>query len=227
LEQNQFNFDNIIKKSFLNMEAFTSIGIIDILLSLLVSLALGLFIYWVYKKTFMGVVYSHNFNITLVLMTLITSMIIMTISTNVVLSLGMVGALSIVRFRTAIKDPLDIVFMFWAISVGIASGAKIYSVSIIGSLFVGLVIFILTRKKLAGNTYLLVIRYDVRAYYEIKQQLKKLKHVVKSKIVRQDITELTLEIKLKVDNTAFINSLSEIDGVEDVSLVHYNGDYAV
>jgi uncharacterized membrane protein YhiD involved in acid resistance len=209
------------------MEAFTSIGIIDILLSLLVSLVLGLFIYWVYKKTFMGVVYSHNFNITLVLMTLITSIIIMTISTNVVLSLGMVGALSIVRFRTAIKDPLDIVFMFWAISVGIASGAKIYSVSIIGSLFVGIVIFVLTRKKMAGNTYLLVIRYDVKAYYEIKQQLKKLKHVVKSKIVRQDITELTLEIKLKVDNTAFINGLSEIDGVEDVSLVHYNGDYAV
>jgi uncharacterized membrane protein YhiD involved in acid resistance len=224
---NQYNFDNIIKKSFLNVDAFANIQILDILLSLLVSLVLGLFIYWVYKKTFMGVVYSHNFNITLVLMTLITSIIIMTISTNVVLSLGMVGALSIVRFRTAIKDPLDIVFMFWAISVGISSGAKIYSVSIIGSLFVGLVIFLLTRTKKSSNTYLLVIHYDIKAYYEIKQQLKKFKHVVKAKIVRQDSTELTVEIKLKVDNTAFINNLSAIDGVEDVSLVHYNGDYAV
>lgn len=225
--ENQFNFDNIIKKSFLNTEAFTNLHIFDILLSLLVSLVLGLFIYWVYKKTFMGVVYSHNFNITLVLMTLITSIVIMTISTNVVLSLGMVGALSIVRFRTAIKDPLDIVFMFWAISVGISSGAKIYSVSIIGSIFVGLVIFVLTRRKTSANTYLLVIHYDVKAYYEIKQQLKKYKYVVKAKIVRHDITELTVEVKVKVDNTAFINNLSAIEGVEDVSLVQYNGDYAV
>jgi uncharacterized membrane protein YhiD involved in acid resistance len=224
---NQYNFDDIIKKSFLKIDSFADLQLLDIFLSLLVSLALGLFIYWIYKKTFMGVVYSHNFNITLVLMTIITSLIIMTISTNVVLSLGMVGALSIVRFRTAIKDPLDIVYMFWSISVGISSGAHIYSVSIVGSLFVGVVLFILTRRKVSANTYLLVIHYNIKAQYEIKQQLKKYKYIIKSKIVRQELTELTIELKLKIDNTSFINNLSAIEGVEDVSLVHYNGDYAV
>lgn len=222
----QFNFNDIIKKSFLTIDSFASIPIVDIILSLFIAFAIGMFIYWIYKKTFRGVVYSANFNLTLVLMTIITSLIIMTISTNVVLSLGMVGALSIVRFRTAIKDPLDVVYMFWAISAGIASGARVYAIATIGSLFVGLVIFILTKRKSNNYSYILVIRYEVQAYYEIKQELKKLKHFVKSKIVRQDITELTIELKLKVDNTSFINTISAIEGVKDVSLVHFNGDYA-
>ena len=223
----QTNFNDIIKKSFLNYESFTKIPIVDILLSLVISLAIGLFIYWIYKKNFRGVVYSHNFNITLVLMTLITSIIIMTISTNVVLSLGMVGALSIVRFRTAIKDPLDVVYMFWAISAGIASGAKVYSVAIIGSLFIGIVLYFLLKQKSRNFTYLLVISYDqVSSDYEIKKELKKTKYFVKSKIAKHNVTELTLELKLKIDNTSFINTLSSIDGVKDVSLVHYNGDYA-
>jgi uncharacterized membrane protein YhiD involved in acid resistance len=225
--EEQYNFNDIIKNSFLKLDTFASVQIVDILLSLFVSLSIGLFIHWVYKRAFRGVVFSHNFNITLVLMTLITSLIIMTISTNVVLSLGMVGALSIVRFRTAIKDPLDIVYMFWAIAAGIAAGARVYAIALIGSLFIGLVIFFLTKSKSSTYTYMLVIRYEIQAYYEIKQELKKMKYLVKSKIVRHDMTELTVELKLKVDNTSFINTLSSIDGVKDVSLVHYNGDYAV
>ncbi|WP_108669038.1 DUF4956 domain-containing protein [Peribacillus acanthi] len=222
-----YNFEDIIKKSVLKFESFGKIDIFNICLGLMISFCIGLFIYWVYKKTFKGVVYSHNFNITLVLMTMITSLIIMTISTNIVLSLGMVGALSIVRFRTAIKDPIDIVYMFWSISIGIAVGAGIYVLAIIGSLFIAFAIFILTRRKLTETTYLLIIHHDEEATIEVKRQLRKLNYTMKSKIVRNHFTELTVEIKLKIDNTGFIHSLSSVEGVKDVSLVQYNGDYAV
>ncbi|MEC2075700.1 DUF4956 domain-containing protein [Metabacillus fastidiosus] len=222
----QITFDSIIKKSILNSDLFTSVSIIDIFLGTFTAFLIGLFIYYVYKKTFQGVVYSHNFNITLVLMTMITSLVIMTISTNIVLSLGMVGALSIVRFRTAIKDPLDIVFMFWAISVGIAVGAGIYPVAIFGSLFIALAVYILSKKKWKDITYLLIIHYEEKAEEEIKNQLVKFNYDLKSKIIRNNWTELTLKVKLKVDNTAFVHKLSEIEGVKDVSLVQYNGDYA-
>lgn len=224
--QNEFNFNDIFKKSFLKMESIASISILDVILTLGVSMIIGVFIFWIYRKTFNGVIYSHNFNVTLVLMSMITSLIIMTISTNIVLSLGMVGALSIVRFRTAIKDPLDIVFLFWAISVGIATGAKIFELAFIGSLVIGLVVYVFSKKKTRAYTYLLIIHYDSDYYFEIKDQLKKMNYSVKSKVVRQELTELTLEIKLKVDNTSFVNDLAEIEGVKDISLVHYNGDYA-
>lgn len=222
----RINFNDIIKNSFLNSDTFTSVSILEIFIGTIASFLIGLFIYFVYKKTFRGVVYSHNFNVTLVLMTMITSLVIMTISTNIVLSLGMVGALSIVRFRTALKDPLDIVFLFWAISVGIAVGASIYAVAIFGSIFVAIAVFILSKKKWKDVTYLLVLHYDEKAYDEIKLQLVKFNYELKSKIVRNNLTELTLKIKLKVDNTAFVHKLSNIDGVKDVSLVQYSGDYA-
>ncbi|QHE53631.1 DUF4956 domain-containing protein [Pontibacillus sp. HMF3514] len=224
--QDSYNFNDIFKKNFLNIEAFSNISIIGVCVTLFVSLLIGLFIFWIYRKTFNGVVYSHNFNVTLVLMTMITSLIIMTISTNIVLSLGMVGALSIVRFRTAIKDPLDIVFMFWAISVGIASGAKIFEVAVVGSLIIGGVVFLFSRKRSKPYTYLLIVHYEIEAYFEIKQRLKKMNYAIKSKVVRQEVTELTLELKLKDDNTSFVNDIADIPGVKDISLVHYNGDYA-
>lgn len=222
----RLNFDDIIKKSILNSDTFTSVSILEIFFGTLASFIVGLFIYYVYKKTFRSVVYSHNFNVTLVLMTMITSLVIMTISTNIVLSLGMVGALSIVRFRTALKDPLDIVFLFWAITAGIAIGANVYPVAIFGSIFISLAVFFLSKKKWKDETYLLVIHYDEKAYEEIKAQLVKYNYDLKSKIVRNNWTELTLKIKLKVDNTAFVHKLSNLDGVKDVSLVQYSGDYA-
>lgn len=222
----QFNFNDIIKKSFLNIESFAQVSLLDTIIGLLIAFLIGLFIYFVYKKTFRGVIYSHNYNITLVIMSMVTALVIMTISTNIVLSLGMVGALSIVRFRTAVKDPLDIVFMFWSISAGIASGAKVYEVAVLGSLIIGLAIYFLSKQKSKHNIYLLVIHYDENVDAEIKQELRKINYVIKSKIVRNYRVELTVEIRLKVDNTEFVNRVAKVEGVQDVSLVQYNGDYA-
>ncbi len=224
--ENQVNFNDIIKKDFLKLDLFGKLPIETIIIGLLMAFIIGMFIFFVYKKTFRGVIYSHNFNVTLVLMTMITTLIIMTISTNVVLSLGMVGALSIVRFRTAIKDPLDVIYMFWAISVGITTGAGIYLLSTLGSLLIGLVIFMMTRKKGKDFIFLLVIHYEEMATDSVKYQLGKLKHSLKSKIVRNNLTELTVELRIKGDNTAFVHQLSEVEGVQDVALIHYNGDYA-
>jgi uncharacterized membrane protein YhiD involved in acid resistance len=221
------NFNDIIKNSFLNESLFGSLSAVDILLSLLTAFMTGAFIYGIYKFTYKGVLYSPSFNMTLLLMTMITSLVIMTISTNVVLSLGMVGALSIVRFRTAIKDPLDVVFMFWAIVAGISSGAGLYLLTFLGAIVIGTVIITLSRKKHTDTVYLLVIHYTDEAKDEVRRELQKLNHTLKSKIVRRNITELTTEIQLKIDNTAFMERLSILEGVQDVSLVQYNGDYAV
>lgn len=219
-------FTDFFKKSVLQLSAFDKISIIDIVLSLSLAFLLGLFIYYVYYKSFRGVVYSHNYNVTFVLMTMITSLVIMTISTNIVLSLGMVGALSIVRFRTAVKDPMDIVYMFWAISVGITTGAHLYLLSIIGSAAIALVVYILSRRRLRNIAYLLIIHFLDEADEEIKIRLRRLNYKLKSKSVRQNKTELTVELRLADDNTSFVSELSALPGVQDVSLVHYSGDYA-
>lgn len=219
-------FDDIIKKSVLSLDAFRSVSYIDMIIGFISSFAIGMFIYWVYRKYFRGVVYSYNYNVSFVLMTMITTLIIMTISTNIVLSLGMVGALSIVRFRTAVKDPLDIVYMFWAISAGIANGAKMYPLAIFGSLFIGLTLAWLSKKKTKQQSYLLIIRHLDEATDELRLQLRKLDTKLKSKTVRKDYTEMTLEISLRDDNTAFMKVINDIDGVLESSLVNYTGDYA-
>lgn len=221
------NFNDVLKNSFLNDFMIGNLSIVDITLGLITAFVAGAFIYWVYKYTYKGVLYSPSFNSTLLVMTMITSLVIMTISTNVVLSLGMVGALSIVRFRTAIKDPLDVVFMFWAIAAGISSGAGLYFLTLFGAAIIGLVLILLSRKKHADTIYLLVIHYTETANEDVKRELQKLDYTLKSKIIRKDVIEQTAEIRLKIDNTAFMNRLGEIDGVRDVSLVQYNGDYAV
>ncbi|TXC81593.1 DUF4956 domain-containing protein [Metabacillus litoralis] len=221
------NFNDVIKNSFLNDYMFGNLAALDILLGLLTAFMAGSFIYGVYKYTYKGVLYSPSFNVTLLVMTMITSLVIMTISTNVVLSLGMVGALSIVRFRTAIKDPLDVVFMFWAIAAGISSGAGLYLLTLLGAVIIGAVIVVLSRKKHTDTLYLLVIHYTEEANDEVKRELQKLDYTLKSKVVRKNMMEITAEIRLKIDNTAFMNKLGDLDGVQDVSLVQYNGDYAV
>ena len=220
------NFQDVVKKSILHFEAFRNISYIDILIGLAVSFGIGMFIYYIYRKTFRGVVYSYNYNVTFVLMSMITTLIIMTISTNIVLSLGMVGALSIVRFRTAVKDPLDIVYMFWAISVGISTGAKLYPVSLLGSLAIGAALLFLSRRKIREQPYLLIIRHTDDSIGELRIRLRQMNYQVKSKTVRKNFTELTLEMRLRDDNTAFVNELSSIEGVQDVSLINYTGDYA-
>jgi hypothetical protein len=220
------NFQDVIKKSMLHLEAFRSISYVDMILGLLSAFAIGMFIYWIYRKTFRGVVYSYNYNVSFVLMTMITALIIMTISTNIILSLGMVGALSIVRFRTAVKDPLDIVYMFWAIAAGIASGAKMYPLALGGSLIIGLTLAWLSKRKITEQAYLLIIRHTESATDELRVQLRKLDSKLKSKTVRKDFVEMTVEIKLRDDNTAFMKVINDIEGVHDSSLINYTGDYA-
>ena len=220
------NFQDFFKKSVLQLEAFRSVSYVDMIFGLTFAFIIGMFIYWIYRKTFRGVVYSYNYNISFVLITMITSLVIMTISTNIILSLGLVGALSIVRFRTAVKDPLDIVYMFWSLSAGIACGARVYPLAIGGSLIIGAVVVLLSRHKIREQSYLLIIRHTDEAVNNLRVELTQLKTKLKSKTVRKGFTELTVEITLRDDNTSFVQAISEIDGVNDVSLVNYTGDYA-
>jgi len=220
------SFNDIIKKSVITLENFQAISYFDLVIGLVIAFIIGMFIYWVYRKSFRGVVYSYNYNVSFVLMTMITSLIIMTISTNIVLSLGMVGALSIVRFRTAVKDPLDIVYMFWAIASGIAIGATLYPLAILGSVAIGIVIMWLSKRKIREEAYLLIIRHSDEATGTLRIEIRKLSGKLKSKTVRKGYTEVTYEIKLKDDNTSFLQVIAEIEGVSDASLVNYTGDYA-
>ncbi|OXS52649.1 DUF4956 domain-containing protein [Cohnella sp. CIP 111063] len=220
------NFEDIIKKSVLTLESFQTVSYYEAFVSLAISFAIGMFIYAIYRKTFRGVVYSYNYNVSFVLITMITTLVIMTISTNIVLSLGMVGALSIVRFRTAVKDPLDVVYMFWALAAGIATGAKVYPIALGGSLLIGLVIVWLSKRKIREEAYLLIIRHTDEATAFLRTEIKKLSGKLKSKNVRKNYTEVTYEIKLVDDNTSFLQSIIEAPGVSDASLVNYTGDYA-
>lgn len=220
-------FKDIFKSSFL--ERTFDITPFDMALSLGLALVLGLFIFFVYKKTFNGIMYSSGFAASLLGITLITTFIIVTVTSNVVLSLGMVGALSIVRFRTAIKEPLDITFLFWAIFVGIVVGAGFIALAVGGTIFIGLVLLILTSKRIADNPYILVVNYssecdegDVNKL--IKENVRK--YIVKSKSVSAGNTELTIEVKLRKDmSTKFVNDLSIISGVKNAVLVSFNGEY--
>jgi uncharacterized membrane protein YhiD involved in acid resistance len=220
------NFTDIIKKSISKLETFSKISSFDVFFNLLIALAVALFIFYIYKTTFKGVVYNYGFNLSLLLMCVLTSIVIMTISTNVVLSLGMVGALSIVRFRTALKDPLDIVFMFWAIVAGITTGAGTYPIAIIGSLFVGIILLVFTKFKMKDPVYIFVVHYEEEANDKVKVILNKLHYSLKSKTVSNRNIELTVEVRIKGDNTAFVNEISSIAGVKDAVLVGYDGEYA-
>ena len=220
-------FNDIFKSSFL--EKASSFSILDTFIALTLALAIGMFIFIIYKKTFNGVMYSANFGTSLIAITLITTLIILAVTSNVVLSLGMVGALSIVRFRSAIKEPMDIVYIFWSISVGIVLGAGLIPLAVIGSLFIGLFMIIFVNRKTSDNPYILVLNcYDneseKKAVDYVKQHVKK--HVIKSKTISSDFKiELTLEIRLKDMSTDFINKLASIDGINNAVLVSYNGDY--
>lgn len=220
------NFNDIFKSSF--YENVTSFSVMDTIIGLGLAFILGLFVFYVYKRTFSGVMYSASFAISLVAMTLITTLVILAVTSNVVLSLGMVGALSIVRFRTAIKEPLDIAFLFWSIAIGIVIGAGMIPLAVFGSLFIGLILIIFVNKKSTDNPYILVISCDndeteKNVTKAIDESVKK--HVVKSKTVSKLGIELTIEVRLKDMTTDFVNKISAINGVENAVLVSYNGDY--
>ena len=219
-------FRDVFKSSFL--ENVTSISILDMALALVLAFGLGLFIFLIYKKTYAGVMYSSSFGVTLVALTMITTLVILAVTSNVVLSLGMVGALSIVRFRAAIKEPLDIAFLFWAIAVGIVLAAGMIPLAVFGSVFIGIIILIFANHKDMSNPYIVVLTCDG---HESEQKAMKylMKHTrrctVKSKTAQRGSVELNLEVRLKNTDTDFVNELSEIDGVCSAVLVSYNGDY--
>ena len=219
-------FSDIFKSSFL--ENVTAVSPLDMLLTILLAFGIGLFIFFVYKKTYQGVMYSSSFGVTLIALTMITSQVILAVTSNVVLSLGMVGALSIVRFRTAIKEPLDIAFLFWSIAAGIILAAGMIPLAVIGSVIIGLILLFFVNKKSHKNPYILVLscvnhEAEKEAMKFVKAQLDRC--VVKSKSAQAGLVELNMEVRLKNDNTDFINALSAMNGVNSAVLVSYNGDY--
>ena len=219
-------FNDIFKSSFL--ESITSVSIVDMAIALILAFALGMFIFLIYKKTFSGVMYSSSFGVTLIALTMITTVVILAVTSNVVLSLGMVGALSIVRFRAAIKEPLDIAFLFWSIAVGIVLAAGMIPLALIGSVIIGVILVLFVNRKSHSHPYIIVLRVDNKeneksAYDFLKEKTERC--IIKSKTISADEIELNLEIRLKDDNTGFINELAEKDGVKTAVLVSYNGEY--
>lgn len=219
-------FQDIFKSSFL--ENMTSVSLLDMAIAIVLAFGLGMFIFLVYQKTFTGVMYSSSFGVTLVALTMITTVVILAVTSNVVLSLGMVGALSIVRFRTAIKEPLDIAFLFWSIAVGIVLAAGLIPLAVFGSMVIGFMLLVFVNRKSRCDPYIAVLQCDgreseTRAADFLRQNTRRC--VVKSKTVQKDAVELNLEIRLKDGNTGFINALADLPGVRSAVLVSYNGDY--
>lgn len=219
-------FQDIFKSSFL--ENITSVSILDMVLALVLAFGLGLFIFFVYKKTYQGVMYSSSFGTTLIALTMITTVVILAVTSNVVLSLGMVGALSIVRFRTAIKEPLEIAFLFWSIAVGIVLAAGMIPLAVVGSVLIGVILMVFVNKKSHCNPYIVILScVDSAAEKKAVQFLTAnvQKCIIKSKTAQKGLIEVNFEIRMKDENTDFINGLSELPGVNSAVLVSYNGEY--
>lgn len=220
------NFIDVIKKSVVNQFTGT-ISVQSILLSLITAFMISVFIIWIYKKTYTGVVYSKSFSLSILMLALVTTLIIQTISSNIALSLGMVGALSIVRFRTAVKEPVDTGFMFWAITAGIMAGANLYLASIIGSLMLGILYYICYMMGLKMNSkYLVIVKYDDSVEDDIKNILSKLKkYKLKSKSKSKNNVEMTFEVELNDGTQKLVDKISKIDGVQNCSLISYQNDF--
>lgn len=220
------NFSDLFKSSLL--ENITSFSTLDMAVAMGLALVVGLFIFIVYKKTYTGVMYSASFGISLIAITLITTLIILAVTSNIILSLGMVGALSIIRFRTAIKEPLDIAFLFWSIAAGIVLGAGLLPLAILGSLFIGVILVLFVNKKSVDAPYILVISSEREATEDeiLRQVVPNVKkHSVKSKTLTDSGMEFTLEVRLKESSSKFVGAIKAIPGVKSVALVSYNGDY--
>ena len=219
-------FQDIFKSSFL--ENVNSVSLLDMLLALALAFGLGMFIFLVYKKTFSGVMYSSSFGVTLIALTMITTLVILAVTSNIVLSLGMVGALSIVRFRTAIKEPLDIAFLFWSIAAGIVLAAGLIPLAVIGSVCTGVVLLVFVNKKSWADPYILVLRCDGGESAQAAQtflESRTRRCVLKSKTVQPGEVELDLEVRMKDGDTGFVNTLGDMEGVRSAVLVSYSGDY--
>jgi hypothetical protein len=224
------NFSDIFQKSFLaiegGMERFTSL---EIIINMGMSFLLGMFIFYVYRRTFQGVLYQRSFNVSLIAIAMVVTMVIMIISGNLILSLGMVGALSIVRFRTPIKDPVDLVFIFWAIAIGIGNGVSYFSITIIGSIIMTLTIFALTRRVDEETPYLLVLQIEKETNEsEALEFIRKSvdRFALKSKTVNPAYTEITAEVKLIKTDTGFVSEMEQKFGIKKITLLSYSGDLA-
>lgn len=217
------NFSDIFKKNFLQETG--NITTAGFFMSMLAAFLCGMIIYFIYRYFYKGVIYNNNFNILLVMTSMITCFIVIVISSNVVLSLGMVGALSIVRFRTAIKDPLDVGFLFWSVAVGITSGAGLYIISLVATIAISLVYILLVKVRNRKRVYLLIIKYKNEAYDKVMRTIHPMKKVLKNRMTANGYTEITYEVKFKEDNTSFVSALAEIEGVDNAAVVEFTGDY--
>lgn len=217
---------NSITQGISNTFNFGDIGIGRILITLILTFILGLYIYFIYRKTFAGVIYSRNFGVSLVMLCMVTGMIIMPITSNLTLSLGMVGALSIVRFRTAVKDPIDTIYMFWAIAVGIMVGARFFLPALLCALIIGLLMIVLAGLKLRSTMpYILVLRYAEDAGNAVNELLRRMPEGrLKSKTVTGSGIELTLEMRLRNNDVQLVERFLKIPGVYDAALISYSGD---
>ncbi len=220
------NFSDVFKSSFL--ESITEFSAIDTLIAMIFALVIGMFIYLIYKKTFTGIMYSTGFGMSLIGLSLVTTLVIMAVTSNVVLSLGMVGALSIVRFRAAIKEPMEIVFLFWSLASGIVIGAGMIPLAVIGSVIIGLIMVLFVNCKFSNTPYILIINCNnEQAEEEVTRVIRSgvKRFIVKSKTVNSDGIELTAEIRVKDAATSFVNRVNEVTGVSGATLVTYNGEY--
>ncbi len=220
------SIQDFIKKSILESGAFDGASLASIALGVITALIMGAVIYAVYSKFYVGVIYSRSFAITLVGMTILTAMVTLAISTNIVISLGMVGALSIVRFRTAVKDPLDLLYLFWAITTGITAGAGMYLLVVVTALIMVLMVVIFYNRQQKGRIYIAVIHYmSDETGDNVIRAFGKMKYFIKSKTVRKGKTELAVEVYCKDNDTFFLDKIRDIEGVEDATLIQYNGEY--
>ena len=217
---------DFIKKSILESGVFDGVTVTNAALGLLTALIMGAVIYFVYRRFYTGVIYSRSFAITLVGMRVLTAMVTLAISTNIVISLGMVGALSIVRFRTAIKDPLDLLYLFWAITTGITSGAGMYVLVLAAAVVMTVMVIIFYSRQQKGRIYILVVHYTGdEAGDNIIRSFGKIKYFIKSKTLRKEKIEMAIEVFCKNNDTFFMEKIRSIDGVEDATLIQYNGEY--
>ncbi len=224
-------FQDIFKKSVLEaggyMEGLTWEVVLGYAGTILLSLLMGLFIYWIYKKTYMGVVYSRTFAASLAGMTVLTCSIIVTIQSNVVLSLGMVGALSIIRYRTVVKDPLDLLYLFWAVASGIAIGANMFYLSLIVFVVMLVLLLVLTRRRRGRDQmYILLIHYEgMDVDEEVRKSLGTRPYQIKSKTMRKSDMEMAVEVRVRKGDLSFVDRIRTLDHVFDLTVVQYDGDY--
>ena len=220
-------FRDIFKSGFLARTAQLSVA--DMAVSMLLAFAIGLFIFYIYKKSYRGVMYSANFGTSLIAVALVTTFVMLAVTSNVVLSLGMVGALSIVRFRTAVKDPMDIAFLFWSLAAGIVLASGLVHLAVLGSLFIGIVMLVFSDRRDEERPYILVVHCadetaERAARDFASSRVKALS--LKSKSVSPGRVELNYEVRLADGAADFVNELAALPGVENAVLVSYNGDYA-